>query len=148
MTAPRGTADELLPIEPFRLGEGAGDDLVLHADGRLEREGNGDVYGTIHADGRFTAAIRGVVYTLQPDGTIFREDGTSLLVALTEDDCLRHRRIDREMRIRDDGTLVGIDASLAGARSEEVLGRVQGNLPAIRRPALFAVAVMNDLVNR
>lgn len=137
-----------LEILPFRLGQGLGADLVLHGDGRLEEERNGEILGTIRPDGRFIAVQRDTEYALQPDGSIVREDGTVLLVALSDDDCLRHRRLDREMRVRDDGRVVGIDATLPGARSEELLMRVSGDPDSIRRVALFTVAVVNDLVNR
>jgi hypothetical protein len=141
-------AEVAVRIVPFRVGDGSGDDIVMDRRGRLERARTGEALGILRHDGRFLDEGGDLRFTLGPDGSIVRDDGTALPVALTTEATLRHRGAELEVRIWDDGAVVGVDSTLPGAVIEEVFAHVEveGDLAAARRAILFTLAVADELM--
>lgn len=138
---------EALVIFPFQMGDHSGDDVMLHEDGRLSSERLGRDIGVLHADGRFVDPNGSLVATLRPDGAIALPDGALFELRITAEDTLRHRvREHLEVRIQDDGTIVGLDLAPQGQTSEESFGSVMSFVPAGRRTALYVLALATQLL--
>jgi hypothetical protein len=140
---PQPAPGELL-IYSFTMGDHTGDDLVLHEDGRLVREASGQDLGVVRPDGSFTDPSGALLARLEPDGTVVLADGTTLNVMLTPQGTLRRREgSGGEVRIRDDGAIVGVGGVNQG--EEQAFGEVRGYRAEGHRTAIFVLALATEL---